>query len=205
MAVVKKSPFVPAPASTHYRAQTCSPQGGMASEGKQRFTASTFGVVDPLDSGFVFPRFDRPVGTGDPNCDDADQNAAAVDPLDAGFVLARFGDCGQQAVEEVDLRHLGSRIPPSGSTQLRIYGRRGAPGAPGLLSDGLWQHGGGPIWRFATNPGKRDRAPSGPRSSGRCRGRLEGRLGGGTVRQQRRGFRIEKTRCGGPWSGRRRG
>ena len=39
------------------------------------------GVVDPLDSGFVLARFGCSVGTGDPDCDTADQNAdGAVDP-----------------------------------------------------------------------------------------------------------------------------
>lgn len=52
------------------------------------------GVVDPLDSGFVLARFGCPVGTGDPDCDVADQNGdGMVDPLDVGFILARFGDC----------------------------------------------------------------------------------------------------------------
>ena len=56
--------------------------------------ANDDGVVDPLDSGFVLARFGCPVGTGDPNCDIADQNGdGLVDPLDSGFVLARFGDC----------------------------------------------------------------------------------------------------------------
>ncbi|MCH7702486.1 MAG: VCBS repeat-containing protein, partial [Planctomycetes bacterium] len=32
------------------------------------------GTVDPLDSGFVLARFGCPVGTGDPDCDAADQN-----------------------------------------------------------------------------------------------------------------------------------
>ena len=51
-------------------------------------------VVDPLDSGFVLARFGCPVGTGDPDCDIADQNTdGTVDPLDVGFVLARFGNC----------------------------------------------------------------------------------------------------------------
>ena len=52
------------------------------------------GMVDPLDIGFILARFGCLVGTGDPNCDAADQNGdGIVDPLDSGFVLARFGDC----------------------------------------------------------------------------------------------------------------
>ncbi|MCH7700516.1 MAG: lamin tail domain-containing protein [Planctomycetes bacterium] len=52
------------------------------------------GTVDPLDAGFVLARFGCPVGTGDANCDIADQNDdGSVDPLDAGYVLARFGPC----------------------------------------------------------------------------------------------------------------
>ncbi|MCH7701135.1 MAG: hypothetical protein IID37_05565 [Planctomycetes bacterium] len=52
------------------------------------------GIVDPLDAGFVLARFGCDVGTGDPDCDIADQNGdGLVDPLDVGFVLARFGPC----------------------------------------------------------------------------------------------------------------
>jgi len=52
------------------------------------------GTVDPLDAGFVSARFGCPVGTGDPECDAADQSGdGLVDPLDVGFVLARFGPC----------------------------------------------------------------------------------------------------------------
>ena len=53
-----------------------------------------FMVVMTFLSGFVLSRFGCPVGTGDPNCDPADQNGdGLVDPLDVGFVLARFGEC----------------------------------------------------------------------------------------------------------------
>ena len=53
-----------------------------------------FFVVNPLDSGFVRARFGCDVGSGDPDCDTADQNGdGVVDPLDSGFVLARFGPC----------------------------------------------------------------------------------------------------------------
>ena len=56
--------------------------------------ANCDGLVDPLDSGFVFARFGCPVGAGDPLCDAADVNLdSLVDPLDVGFVLARFGTC----------------------------------------------------------------------------------------------------------------
>ena len=52
------------------------------------------GTVDPLDSGYVLARFGCSVGTGDADCDAADQNGdGLVDPLDSGFVLARFGAC----------------------------------------------------------------------------------------------------------------
>ncbi len=52
------------------------------------------GLVDPLDSGYVLARFGCFVGTGDADCDAADQNCdGGVDPLDVGFVLARFGAC----------------------------------------------------------------------------------------------------------------
>ena len=52
------------------------------------------GLVDPLDAGFVLARFGCDVGTGDPDCDIADQNGdGLVDPLDVGFILARFGPC----------------------------------------------------------------------------------------------------------------
>ncbi len=51
-------------------------------------------LVDPFDSSFVLARFGCLVGTGNPECDAADQNSDGnVDPLDSGFVLARFGDC----------------------------------------------------------------------------------------------------------------
>ncbi|MCH7721586.1 MAG: hypothetical protein IH988_11475, partial [Planctomycetes bacterium] len=52
------------------------------------------GLVDPLDSGFVLSRFGCDVGSGDRDCDLADQNNdGVVDPLDVGFILSRFGVC----------------------------------------------------------------------------------------------------------------
>ena len=55
--------------------------------------ANSDGIVDPLDLGFVLARFGCSVGTGDADCDIADQNGdSLVDPLDAGYVLARSGD-----------------------------------------------------------------------------------------------------------------
>ena len=39
-------------------------------------------------------RFGFDVGSGDPDCDTADQNPdGMVDPLDVGFILSRFGSC----------------------------------------------------------------------------------------------------------------
>ncbi len=74
---------------------SCDPETGLCSHDSTcEGDANSDCTVDPLDSGYVLARFGCSVGTGNADCDLADQNEdGTVDPLDSGYVLARFGQC----------------------------------------------------------------------------------------------------------------